>query len=201
MGIDIKNEKIYEIINTIKHLNDKFDDVKPFTDETGLVLFGKEPMTDEEINIFKKSYKDKIPPKLNFEKEKRKYRYFYCKIWESNKPILYFLLLNPSTTNIDHMDPTVNNCYELASKKYRSRYGGFAVVNLFALRSPKTEILNTIRKSNKFDFSTNLEFLEKLFKDGDIEIVIAWGLDKKYSAEKETVKGFHQQVCVNLQKL
>ncbi len=61
-----------------------------------------------------------------------RYRYSLARRWGDGNPVV-FILLNPSTADADHDDPTIRKCMGFA------RAWGFAaieVVNLFAIRSP-----------------------------------------------------------------
>ena len=64
--------------------------------------------------------------------EDRAYRYTLHRIWDKDKPLCGFIMMNPSTADENHLDPTLKRC------KYFARewdYGGMAIANIFALRS------------------------------------------------------------------
>ncbi|MFC7231619.1 DUF1643 domain-containing protein [Saliphagus sp. GCM10025308] len=61
------------------------------------------------------------------------YRYRLWRTWDTSKPTLAFLMLNPSTADATEDDPTIRRCLGFAKEW---DYGSLAVVNLFALRSP-----------------------------------------------------------------
>ena len=69
-----------------------------------------------------------------------KYRYRLWRIWDQNKPMVGFCMLNPSTADASVDDPTIRRLIGFAKAW---GYGGFYVVNLFALRSPKPVLLKT----------------------------------------------------------
>lgn len=60
------------------------------------------------------------------------YRYHLWRIWDDERPILCFVMLNPSTADAFDDDPTIRRCLGFAK---RDGYGGISVRNLFALRS------------------------------------------------------------------
>lgn len=64
--------------------------------------------------------------------EDRKFRYVLTRIWDSDKPPIVFIMLNPSTADEYKLDPTnrrvVNYCKNWG-------YGKLITLNLFALRS------------------------------------------------------------------
>ena len=62
----------------------------------------------------------------------RKYRYTLHRIWNESKPLLAFIMCNPSTADENILDPTVTLCFNFAGKW---GYGGLVVGNIFALRS------------------------------------------------------------------
>ncbi len=167
-----------------------FDEIKPLESDDGFVLFGVQEFTENENQIFKKSYSGKPP--YDISKKAPKYRYFYSKIWDETKPVLFFVLLNPSTADANHMDPTVTNCFNIA-KKWKTEaekeieHGGLAVVNLFALRSPRPGILKKIENPDNLK-KINRDFLKEVFKIKNTDFVIAWGLNKNYEKEKEIIR-------------
>jgi hypothetical protein len=69
----------------------------------------------------------------------RAYRYLLTRRWGPG-PLLVWIMLNPSTADALKNDPTIRRVMAFAR---RDGYGGIAVVNLFALRSPEPRILRT----------------------------------------------------------
>jgi hypothetical protein len=70
-----------------------------------------------------------------------KYRYLLTREWDSDKPQILFIMLNPSTADAEKMDPTVTRCYNFAHKW---GYGRMVVCNIFALRSTNPRELKKI---------------------------------------------------------
>lgn len=70
------------------------------------------------------------------------YRYRLWRVWDHALPRVAFLLLNPSTADANVLDQTLRRCCGFAQVW---GFGGFEVVNLFALRSTKPTALYTHR--------------------------------------------------------
>lgn len=60
------------------------------------------------------------------------YRFHLRRTWDSNRPPINFLMLNPSTADEMKNDPTIERCCRRAEMWF---YGGVWITNLFALRS------------------------------------------------------------------
>jgi hypothetical protein len=64
----------------------------------------------------------------------KEYRYWLKRVWDKNKQMVAFLMLNPSCADEHVSDPTIDNCVKLADF---NGFGGMWIVNLFAYREPK----------------------------------------------------------------
>jgi hypothetical protein len=62
----------------------------------------------------------------------RFYRYSLFRVWNTSKPQLVFVLLNPSQADELKDDPTVKRCI---ARALNAGFGGIEIVNLFAMRS------------------------------------------------------------------
>lgn len=60
----------------------------------------------------------------------RRFRFELTRDWDSTLPRLLYVMLNPSTADAERDDPTIRKCVGFAR---RMGFGGFTVVNLFAL--------------------------------------------------------------------
>lgn len=60
------------------------------------------------------------------------YRYSLQRVWEPGRPMLVWLMLNPSTADAEADDPTITRC---VNRAMAMGYGGIEVVNLFAWRA------------------------------------------------------------------
>lgn len=62
----------------------------------------------------------------------RQYRYTLHRIWQPRRPLLCWVLLNPSTADETRDDPTIRRCI---TRAINAGFGGVEIVNLFAWRS------------------------------------------------------------------
>ncbi|MFC5498167.1 DUF1643 domain-containing protein [Caenimonas terrae] len=67
-----------------------------------------------------------------------RYRYRLDRLWADSKPLLCFIMLNPSVADDTEDDPTVRKCIGFAE---RFGCGGFFVVNLYAYIATKPKDL------------------------------------------------------------
>ncbi len=70
-----------------------------------------------------------------------RYRTKLWRIWDASKPLVLFLLLNPSTADEVRNDPTVERCQRRAMMM---GFGGLMVANIFALRSTDPAALSQV---------------------------------------------------------
>ena len=70
-----------------------------------------------------------------------KYRYQLSRIWDEEKPMVLFIMLNPSTADADVDDPTIRRVVNFAKSW---GYGGVFVGNLYAFRSTDPKVLRYI---------------------------------------------------------
>ena len=97
----------------------------------------------------------------------RKERFSLSRIWDSKKPKVLYIMLNPSYADDELDDPTIRRLI-FFSKKFR--FGGFYVTNLFTQITPYPKELNMDNNSKK----KNLKIISELIKKSDL-IVYAWG--------------------------
>lgn len=109
-----------------------------------------------------------------------KYRYLLWRIWDKNKPIVSFIGLNPSTANDIVDDNTIRRVRAISSNL---GYGGFYMLNLFAIVSSDPKILKTCPDP----VGENDEWLEKYGNISDA-VVFAWGNFKEAKERAEIVK-------------
>ena len=71
----------------------------------------------------------------------RRYRYTLTRVWDTEAPVVNFLMLNPSTADAFVLDPTNRRCVGFASAW---GFGSMVTTNLFALRSTDPKGLRTV---------------------------------------------------------
>lgn len=123
----------------------------------------------------------------------RKYRYALWRIWDNSKPLIMFIGLNPSTANGTKSDPTITRVRNFASSW---GFGGFYMMNLFALVSPYPEDL----KKSENPLGDNNGWLEKISAECS-EIVCAWGNFKEaQERSREVLKMFPGAKALQINK-
>jgi hypothetical protein len=98
----------------------------------------------------------------------QKYRYALIRVWDEFRPRVMFLMLNPSTADAEHDDPTIRRCIGYAKAW---GYGGLYVCNLFAFRATNpTDLLKAT-----FPVGVdNQRWIRSMSALSDI-VVCAWG--------------------------
>lgn len=102
------------------------------------------------------------------------YRYVLWRIWDVKKPLVLFIMLNPSTAGAETNDKTVRRCIRFA---HFWGYGGIKIVNLHALRSRYPKELRTCADPigpRNDDYI--MAHARKVVQGGGI-ILCAWGQD------------------------
>jgi len=109
----------------------------------------------------------------------RTYRYRLTRTWDTAKPTLAFIMLNPSTADESEDDPTIRRCLGYAEDW---DYGSLVVGNLFALRATDP---SELRDHGNPVGPENDRHLREIVNDAD-QVVAAWGTDGGlYDRERE----------------
>lgn len=118
----------------------------------------------------------------------RTYRYLLWRIWDERKPLVNFLMLNPSTADEVENDPTVARC-----EAYARRWGdgGLVVTNLYALRSTDPRAL--IGHPKPVGPANDLEIRLQATRSG--LVVAAWG-NHGAGRAREVVAALHREGVV-----
>jgi len=103
--------------------------------------------------------------------ECRLYRYQLTRTWNPRLPKLVWCMLNPSTADAWKDDPTIRRCIGFSSAW---RYGGLAVVNLYALRATDSselwEVDDPVGPDNDDTICQTVE---------GADVIAAWGAGSK----------------------
>ncbi|MDG5470531.1 DUF1643 domain-containing protein [Jeotgalibacillus sp. ET6] len=99
---------------------------------------------------------------------KRKYRYLLKCTWNDQSNRVTFVMLNPSVADLDTCDPTLDRCSMYARSW---GYGGFSVVNLFALIAKNPEDLKL--EADPIG-PENDSFIIQSIEESD-KVIFAWG--------------------------
>lgn len=97
------------------------------------------------------------------------YRYRLWRLWNSDKPLILFVGLNPSTADENVDDPTIRRCIRFAMLW---GYGGMYFGNLFAYRNTYPEQLK-ICSVDPLGPDNDAELLD--MKAGTLKAVLCWG--------------------------
>lgn len=68
------------------------------------------------------------------------YRYRLWRVWDDCRPVMVWVMLNPSTADATADDPTIRRCIGFAK---REGFGSIDVLNVFALRATDPDALLT----------------------------------------------------------
>lgn len=102
--------------------------------------------------------------------EDKTHRYAWKRVWDSKKPELCIITLNPNSRNVFELDLTsmlvTDNAYRL------KEYGGVNIVNLFSVLTDKLKASN-IKGTDKH-LSENIKYIKKICGNCK-DIIIAWG--------------------------
>jgi hypothetical protein len=111
----------------------------------------------------------------------RRYRYRLWRRWDRTRPLVAFVMLNPSTADARHDDPTIRRCLGFAR---RWGYGGIEVVNLFAYRATNPTALRKVRDPVG---RGNARHIQSALARAAL-VVLAWGADTQSSRHVSVVR-------------
>jgi len=97
-----------------------------------------------------------------------RYRYRLWREWDSDRPRLCFVLLNPSTADAAANDPTIRRCIGYGRQW---GYGAIDVVNLFAFRATQPADL---RRADDPIGPANDDHIREVI-EGAGRVIAAWG--------------------------
>ncbi len=110
-----------------------------------------------------------------------RYRYKLWRVWDHTHPVIFFIMLNPSTADAENDDPTIRRCIRFARDW---GYGGVRVGNLFAWRTPYPSALRVAPEPvGRENDNALLELAE-----GAALIVAAWGMHGAWGGRGQVVR-------------
>lgn len=118
----------------------------------------------------------------------RKYRYVLWRIWDSQKPFIAIIGLNPSRAHESKNDNTITKVVKVARN---NGFGGVYMLNLFALVTPYPEEL----QASDNPLGDNDGWIEKISAKCS-KVVFAWGNFKEAQERaKDVIKMFPDALC------
>lgn len=96
------------------------------------------------------------------------YRYALWRVWDKAKPLMVWVMLNPSKANATEDDHTIRWCIEFARQQ---GYGGIRVVNLFAYRAT---VPADMKRAKDPVGPLNDKVLTEACRDAGL-LLVAWG--------------------------
>jgi hypothetical protein len=102
------------------------------------------------------------------------FRYTLGRVWEPRRPRLVFVMLNPSTADADQDDPTIRRCRGFADSL---DHGGIHVVNLYAFRATKPELLRSVADPIGPENDDHIRNAFALARREGGMVIAAWGSD------------------------
>lgn len=100
--------------------------------------------------------------------ECRNYRYVLWRVWDTERPKVLFIGLNPSAADEHYNDPTIRRCLDFAKNW---GFGGFYITNLFAFRHKDPAELKKAEAPRGVD---NDQFIKK-YASICTKTVLIWG--------------------------
>ncbi len=128
------------------------------------------------------------------------YRYALWRIWDSNKPKIMFIGLNPSTADRNKDDSTIKRLYKYSQDQ---GYGGLIVGNLFAfVETDSKKLKDFIKEGKNIIGIDNDMWLEKLSKEENIKKIVAiWGNEGiLLKRNEQIIKNFPKLDCLKINK-
>lgn len=119
--------------------------------------------------------------------ECQQYRYTLWRTWDSTKPRVTFIGLNPSTADEKNNDPTIRRCIGFARDW---GCGGVTVANLFAYRATKP--VDLFAAEDPVGPENDI-WLARLARESAL-IIAAWGNDGKKLNRSEQIRAMLPQL-------
>jgi len=119
------------------------------------------------------------------------YRYRLWRWWDEERPLVNFIMLNPSTADADNDDPTIRKCCGFA-KLWRAgdggEYGGIMVTNLFAYRTSSPKALREARSEGTDIVGPHNNTYVHMEAMASALVIAAWGNHGWIDGRDESVR-------------
>lgn len=113
------------------------------------------------------------------------YRYHLSRVWDHSKPRAAWVMCNPSTADASRNDDTILRCVAFCRSW---GFGGFDVVNLFALRTPHPSALKRQAKAGQDPVGPeNDAHLLRVVRSADL-VIAAWGTNGAFRGRDQAVR-------------
>ena len=100
------------------------------------------------------------------------FRYSLCRNFASGKGSINFIMLNPSTADLEHNDPTIHRCEQRAIAE---GFGQMVITNIFAYRATEPKDMKAFYgKEPCREYEVNFEKIRGFAETSD-KIIGAWG--------------------------
>lgn len=113
------------------------------------------------------------------------YRYWLTRRWDVGAHLLPTIMLNPSTADAEHDDPTIRRCMAFAR---RDGFGGIRFMNLFAVRATSPADMIAAADPIGPECSSHLEVMLERSAVHRIPVLAAWGANGGHRQRDEAVK-------------
>lgn len=125
----------------------------------------------------------------------RQYRYRLWNIWDTSKPVVLYIMLNPSTADEVKNDPTVERCTRRA---VQLGFGGVRIANIFALRSTDPKALYThespVDEGNPKNATINDLHIRVSVKGSNL-VICGWGDHGRLGGRGQVVMRELRSMC------
>ena len=111
----------------------------------------------------------------------RRYRWWLSRVWNPELPLLYIIMLNPSTATHEVDDATIRVCIVRA---VRNGFGGIVVLNLFAYRATSPDDMKAA--PDPVGHACNSYITTIIPRDG--KVLCAWGNHGSFNNRDQFVK-------------
>ena len=128
-----------------------------------------------------------------------RYRYRLERIWDPQKPIVPWVLLNASTADANRNDPTVTR---LIGFTRRWNFGGFVLVNAYAAVATRPRdlfaMVDNVGKENQYHVQTAIRDsqakLHLFARARRLAVIVAWGNHGRRYGHDRTVMNWIRSV-------